>query len=147
MMIQHLYNDGGRLAAGYMNSRVGDCVCRAIAIASGVPYQEVHARLSHENLTQRVTKKGGQRTWTADRGIMTNRKWFKDYMKELGFTWVATMGIGTGCRVHLRTVELPAGRLVVSVSKHVCAVIDGILQDTYDCSREGRRCVYGYWIK
>jgi len=27
------------------------------------------------------------------------------------------------------------------------AVIDGVINDTYDCSREGTRCVYGYWEK
>ena len=39
----------------------------------------------------------------------------------------------------------PPGRLIVSVSRHLCAVIDGVLYDTHDCSRSGTRCVYGYW--
>jgi hypothetical protein len=39
----------------------------------------------------------------------------------------------------------PPGRLVVRLSKHVAAVVDGVLHDTYDCSRGGTRCVYGYW--
>ena len=34
------YNDGGRLEAGY-KGQTGDCVCRAICIATGKPYQEV----------------------------------------------------------------------------------------------------------
>lgn len=55
------------------------------------------------------------------------------------------MGIGTGCRVHLRADELPVGRIIVAVSKHYAAVVDGVLRDTFDCSREGTRCVYGYW--
>jgi hypothetical protein len=59
--------------------------------------------------------------------------------------WTATMLIGSGCKVHLRSGELPSGRLIVAVSKHLCAVIDGVLHDTHDCSRGGRRCVYGYW--
>jgi len=25
-------------------------------------------------------------------------------------------------------------------------VIDGVLHDTHDCSRDGTRCVYGYWL-
>lgn len=29
--------------------------------------------------------------------------------------------------------------------KHVCAVINGVIHDTFDSSREGSRCVYGYW--
>jgi len=36
---------------------------------------------------------------TAARGINVGRKWFKDYMRWLGFEWVPTMKIGSGCKV------------------------------------------------
>ena len=139
--------DGGRRAAGF-KSGMGDCVARSIAIASLVPYQEVYARLAAGNCLQRRGKRPskGANLHSASHGINTNRKWFKDYMRELGFTWVPTMGIGTGCKVHLRKSELPAGRLVVAVSKHYTAVIDGVICDTHDPSRGGTRCVYGYWV-
>lgn len=55
------------------------------------------------------------------------------------------MGIGTGCRVHLRPDELPRGRLVVKLSRHITAVIDGVVYDTHDPTRGGTRCVYGYY--
>lgn len=32
-------------------------------------------------------------------------------------------------------------------SKHLTCVKDRVLYDTYDCSRDGTRCVYGYWSK
>ena len=57
------------------------------------------------------------------------------------------MFIGKGCKVHLDEKELPGGTLIVSVSKHLTCVKDGILYDTYDCTRGGRRCVYGYYKK
>jgi hypothetical protein len=38
------------------------------------------------------------------------------------------MSIGSGCQVDLRTKELPAGPLIVRLSKHVATVIDGIIQ-------------------
>jgi hypothetical protein len=41
--------------------------------------------------------------------------------------------------------ELPQGALLVKVSKHLTAVIDGVIHDTHDCSRGGTRCVYGYF--
>ena len=82
---------------------------------------------------------------TADRGIFTESVLFKRYMAALGFTWVPTMQIGSGCRVHLRTSDLPKGRIIVRVTRHLAAVIDGVLHDTHDCSRGGTRCVYGYW--
>ena len=141
-----IYNDGGRKETGY-KGKTGDCVCRAIAIVTGKPYQEIYDTLAKGNATQRKTKKGSKHTGrlTASLGINTKRKWFNDYMLSLGFTWVPTMKIGSGCKVHLRENELPSGKLVVNVSKHFTAVIDGTINDTYDCSRDGNRCVYGYF--
>ena len=66
-------------------------------------------------------------------------------MAELGFVWTPTMAIGQGCTVHLRADELPKGNLIVSVSSHFVAMIDGVIHDTHDPSRQGTRCVYGYW--
>jgi hypothetical protein len=68
-------------------------------------------------------------------------------MKSMGWKWIPTMFIGKGCKVHLKAEELPMGRLIVNVSKHITCVIDGVINDTYDCSRNGTRCVYGYFIK
>jgi hypothetical protein len=140
------YNDGGRSAAGYKGN-AGDCVCRAVAIAAELPYQQVYAQLAAGNATQHRSKHTPKKGRTAAAGISTSRKWFKNYMKSLGFEWVPTMGIGTGCKVHLVEGELPMGRLVVSVSKHMTTVIDGDIHDTYDPSRGGERCVYGYYHK
>ena len=142
------YNDGGRSEAGY-KGHTGDCVARAICIASGRPYQEVYDLLAEGNATQKRGKrerasKAGKKT--ASKGISTKRKWFSDYMESLGFEWVPTMQVGQGCKVHLRASELPMGRLVVNVSKHFTTMIDGVINDTYDCSRNGQRCVYGYYI-
>ena len=139
-----VYNDGGREAAGY-KGRAGDCVCRAVAIAAQLPYQEVYNRLAEGNASQRKSKRTGKQPRSARNGIYTTRKWFNDYMRELGFVWTPTMQIGSGCQVHLKADELPSGRLVCNVSRHSVAVIDGVINDTYDCSREGTRCVYGYW--
>jgi hypothetical protein len=85
---------------------------------------------------------------SADNGVNVSRKWFKDYMTSLGFVWVPTMAIGQGTKVHLKNGELPArGRLVVQLSRHMCAVVNGVVHDTYNPDREGTRCVYGYWRK
>ena len=141
MTFQH--NDGGRAAAGFKGT-AGDCVARAVAIASGRPYAEVYARLAEGTGSQRAGKKG-KRSASARNGINVTRKWFKDLMVEWGFVWVPTMTIGSGCKVHLRADELPAGRLVVSVSGHYTTMIDGVINDTWNPDRGGNRCVYGYW--
>jgi len=143
--MQWIKDDGGRASAGYKGS-AGDCVCRSIAIASGLPYAEFYDRLARETGSQRAGKRG-KCAASARNGVNTRRKWFKDYMSELGFRWMPTMKIGQGCTVHLRDGELPVGRLVVAVSGHMTAVIDGVIHDTHDCSRDGTRCVYGYYTR
>jgi hypothetical protein len=143
--MQHVYNDGGRKAAGWKGD-AGDCVVRAVAIATQQPYQTVYDRLSEGVRTQRKSKRSRVKS-SARNGVSTRRQWFTNYMEGLGWEWVATMGIGTGCKVHLRAEELPGGRLIVNVSRHLVAVIDGVIHDTFDPSREGTRCVYGYWRK
>lgn len=146
-MTHFKFNDGGRSEAGFKGT-AGDCVCRAIAIATGKPYAEIHEALSNGNATQRLSKwQKKKRGQTADNGINTNRKWFSDYMKSLGFVWKPTMLIGQGCKVHLKSDELPSGTIICALSKHLTCVIDGIINDTHDPSRDGTRCVYGYYFK
>lgn len=150
-----MFDDGGRAQAGFKGF-AGDCVARAVAIASGRPYAEVYCRLADGQGGQRATKRTKKKPRSARNGINVKRKWFKDYMAELGFVWVPTMKIGSGCTTRLLAGELPKGRLVVSVSRHYTAVIDGVIHDTDDPTRatifdEGgvmkmsHRCVYGYW--
>ncbi len=143
MKLPFHYNDGGRAAAGFKGD-AGDCVTRAVTIATGLPYMQVYEALSTGSRTQRLTKRSRAKASARD-GVNTTRKWFKDYMAGLGWKWTPTMGIGTGCKVHLTGGELPTGRLIVNVSKHMVAVIDGVAQDTFDPSRGGKRCVYGYY--
>jgi hypothetical protein len=144
--MKYVKHDGGRAAAGF-KGEAGDCVARSLAIVTGLPYAEVHYALACGTGTQRRSSRTGKRGFTAERGINTGRKWFKDYMASLGFHWTPTMGIGQGCKVHLRDGELPMGRLLVSVSKHSTAVVDGVIYDTHNPDRGGNRCVYGYWSK
>lgn len=145
-MIEFKYNDGGR--SKYFRGNGGDCVARAIAIAANKDYREVYDALADGNARQPKGKEDKFKTGkkTALHGINTNRKWFKDLMQSWGFKWVPTMKIGQGCKTHLKADELPKGNIICSVSKHYAAVIDGVLNDIFDCSRGGTRCVYGYWI-
>jgi hypothetical protein len=140
--IKYQYDDGGRAHAGYKGT-TGDCSVRAVAIAAGLPYQQVYDDLNM--LANDERPRGNKKRSNARTGV--HRKTTSRYLERIGFEWVPTMGIGTGCKVHLKADELPSGPLVVSVSKHLAAVIDGVLHDNHDSSRDGTRCVYGYWQK
>jgi hypothetical protein len=141
-MARHFqFDDGGRAAAGY-SGKAGDCVVRAIAIATGWPYQQVYDLVNRAAVHERT---GKRKRGVSNARTGVYRTSIRRVMKTLGWAWTPTMQIGSGCTVHLRADELPPGRLVVSVSKHLTAVIDGVIHDTHDCSRRGKRCVYGYW--
>jgi len=141
-------NDGGRKAAGF-KGKAGDCVVRSIAIATGISYQKVYQDLydanekfrikSRSKLAKNLIKKNDSPRTGTHRAVL------KKYLKQLGWKWTPTMFIGQGCKVHLKKEELPNDTLIVSCSKHITVVINGVLNDTYDCSRNGTRCVYGYW--
>ena len=136
-------NDGGRKAAGF-KGKTGDCACRAVAIATGMDYRAAYDLLNQYAASEKASKRRRGKS-NARTGYHTHT--FKKIMADLGWQWVPTMGIGTGCTVHMRADELPAGRIIVNLSRHFAAVIDGVLHDTYDCTRGGTRCVYGYWHK
>ena len=136
-----VFDDGGRAAAGY-KGLTRDCACRAIAIAARLPYQHVYDALNEIAEDEKITKRRKRRS-SARTGV--HKDTARKYLESLGWRWVPTMAIGQGCTVHLRPDELPSGRLIVKVSRHLVAVIDGVMRDTYDCSRDGDRCVYGYY--
>lgn len=139
--MKYVYNDGGRTAAGYKGS-TEDCVCRAIAIATGTPYEQVYKELTMlpKSMRQTVNVRGNHPRTGMKRFV------YEQYLKKLGWVFVPTMKIGEGCKVHLRDGELPTeGNIICRLSRHLCAVVDGVIQDTNDPSRNGTRCVYGYY--
>ncbi len=160
-------DDGGRANEGYSGS-TGDCVTRSIAIATGRPNQEVYDALNALSSRERIGKRK-KKISNARTGVYKNT--YRPFMESIGWEWVPTMHIGSGCKVHLLDGELPTGKLVVSLSRHMTCVIDGVIHDTYDPQREiavfepdhgqelkanqgrnqngiytiQRRCVYGYF--
>jgi hypothetical protein len=137
-----IYDDGGRKDSGFVGS-TGDCVTRAISIATKKPYIEVYNdinKLCNSNQFRKVKGNSSSRT-----GVY--KRVYKKYLEDFGFKWKPLMLIGQGCKVHLKADELPKGTIICSVSKHLVTVIDGVIHDTHDCSRNGTRCVYGYYWK
>jgi len=143
-------DDGGRSAAGY-KGKAGDCVIRSIAIVTGMNYQKVYQDLYNANENFRISSKTKLARSLKKKNDSprtgTHRAVLKKYLEKLGWKWTPTMFIGQGCKVHLKKEELPNGILIVSCSKHITVVKNGVLHDTYDCSRNGTRCVYGYWTQ
>ena len=164
--IRFVRNDGGRKAAGYVGL-TRDCGVRALAIAvfgaepdwQGIEHvgsadayrRAVDLVLRYAKTERKKRGKSAKASRSSTRGGIygkTMRRIMADpEIEALGWRWRSTMAIGGGCTTHLRADELPAGRLLVVVSKHFTTVIDGVIHDTYDPSRKGTRCVYGFWYK
>lgn len=125
------YNDGGR-SKYFTASKVGDCVTRAIAIAKGIDYKDAYMEIKHIV------------GYSPRNGVY--KKDTKKVMEHFGGVWVPCSGIGVKNKTHLNSAEMPLqGRLIAQVTKHLTCILDGVINDTYDPSRNGTRMVYGYW--
>jgi hypothetical protein len=140
-----VYNNGGHVAASG-----GGCVPRAIAIATGKPYREVYEALvaaTHKYVRRWprsmvagwIKRSRGGRSFDPERGCYDTI--YDSYLKSLGWQYTPTKDRN----IHLRADELPSGRLIVRVHRHLVAVIDGAIHDTFDSGGAGRRPVYGYY--
>lgn len=124
--------DGGR-SKYFKGKNVGDCVARAITLATNGDYKEVY---------DTIKKVSGR---TARNGV--TKKDTREVMEYFGFKWKPLMDIGSGCNTHLREDELPSGTIICKLSGHVVCVKDRVIYDSFDSQRNGQRCVYGYWYK
>lgn len=139
-----IYDDGGR-SKYFKAENVRDCVTRAICNATGKDYMEVYKAINEMAKGEKTSRHRGGKRSSSRNGVF--KETWKKYLKDLGWVWHPTMNIGSGCKVHLKADELPQGTLIVSVTHHLTCVKDGVLFDTYDCSRDETRCVYGYFTQ
>jgi hypothetical protein len=140
----YTHTDGGRAAAGFKGS-ASDCATRALALAAEIPYREAYNLINEYAAAEKPSRRRRGKS-SARTGVhaLTLGK----LLADRGWRWTATTAIGSGMTVHVRPDELPSsGRLILRLSRHYAAWIDGELHDDHDSSRDGKRGVYGYWHK
>ena len=155
--MQFTYNDGGR-SKHFKAEHVGDCVTRAIAIATQRDYKEVYDRLNEMAKKESLKHHRGHKRSNSRNGVF--KETWKRYLKEIGWVHHKTCEIGSRSdKVKFVDGSLPEeGRLIVQLSRHLTCLVDGVINDTYDCSKKeyydresgdlvtnDERCVYGYW--
>ena len=151
------YNDGGR-SKYFKANNVGDCVTRAIAIATGRDYKEVYDTLNEMAKKESTKKHRGHKRSQSRNGVF--KETWKRYLAQAGWVHVSTCVIGSrNSKVKFVDGALPEkGTYIVQLSRHLTTLIDGVINDTYDCSKKqyydwesgdlmtnDERCVYGYW--
>ena len=133
-------NDGGR--SKYFKGKSGDCVCRAIAIATNKDYLEVYNELNKLAKNEKTKNHYENKRSSARNGVF--KETWKLYLEQLGYKRVPTMFIGSGCQVRIEDFADKKGTYIVSVARHLTCIIDGVINDTWNCS-DSKTCVYGYY--
>ena len=67
-------------------------------------------------------------------------------LKSLGWRWASTTRPSKRTSARLLAKDLPPGRIIVVLARHICTIVDGVIYDTHDPSAKGSRPVYGYWL-
>lgn len=131
--MEWIYDTGGR-EKYYKALRVKDCVTRAIAIATGMDYQETYKTLKKYN--------NGE---SPRNGVYTIV--YSKMLEDLGWEYISCSDDGNET-VYLRDGELPTeGVIICRIERHAVAIVDGVIHDTFNSAGDGSKKVYGYWKK
>lgn len=148
-------NDGGRYDTGrHTEKHAGDCVARAIAIASGKDYDLVWNALARRKTSRRRYACGviSSDEITADHGV--SRKVYKPYLSRIGFDAVFKVAPRQR-RITISQAYKRFGDGVAQVQRtgkarkqggHMVAVQGGAIHDIFDCGEQDYR-VIEYWVK
>lgn len=124
------WNDGGRAACGFVGL-AGDCVTRAISIATGVVYRDVYEQLG---VLCEKSPRSGVRIDVANT-YLAERNWQRHSRLDQPFDPKA----------------LPMGKVIVHLSKkeerssHFCTVMDRVVHDTWDASEDDDYFIHAFW--
>ena len=119
MMIDYIYDDGGREATGY-RGQASDCVARALAVLTERSYKECYTDLAQAN-----ARAGGKRS--ARNGIR-NQVYTEVFLAH----GLIKISPGKGSRLTYTEAHHRYGNCIVKTTHHLAALIDGALHDTFD---------------
>jgi len=159
MELKFKYNDGGR--SKYFKGEAGDCVTRAIAIATGEDYINVYNDLF--NLTKDYAKskktKVAKQINSRANGSSPRNGIYKDiyqkYLLDRGWKYISLLKFGSKERTKLDQLT-HLDNIIVSIPRHIMSMKKGVVNDIGDTrysyweNREVKkavRTVNGYFIK
>ena len=130
-MIGYSHDDGGRAAAGFKGS-AGDCVVRAIAILTREPYPHIYRRMASAMKQAGYSASGDgyrQKPRAGARPTISCRKVQNLVKVSYGLRRV---NLGRGPRPTYTEAWVLHGNCLVGTTKHISAIIDKTLRDTFD---------------
>lgn len=134
MEAKWIWHDGGRAGAGFVGS-TGDCVVRAITIATGKEYREVYDAI--HSATGESPRQGA------------SIQHYEKFLTDLGFECVQCES-----PTKLRFMGELLGNVVLRFHPegksrkrgHLCTMVDGTIYDTWDPQFENCYVVDRYWL-
>ena len=128
-MLDYQYDDGGRRAAGYKGS-ASDCVVRAIAIAAGIEYKAVYREVARRFKAEGYRASGNFAATGKRRSLNQKTKVHiqREVFEAFGFERLSCSGEKP---TYTEAYE-QYGDCIVKTAKHVVAVKDGVLHDTFN---------------
>lgn len=129
--MEFIWDDGGRAASGFVGI-TGDCVTRAIAIATGTAYRAVYAELG--KASNKSPRKGIPVDVASE--YLTARNWTAEEAGQQLFC----------------AERLPKGVVIVHLGKenersqHLCTVVDHVIYDTWNAADDDDYLIFQYWV-
>lgn len=131
MLIGYACDDGGRSDAGFRGD-TGDCAVRAIAILTRTPYAVVYRRMAACMRAAGYAASGNAYRQRPRHGLKPaiSARNLQDLVKtSFGLSRVM---LPRGPRPTYSEAWVLHGDCIVGTAKHVCAIVDGDLRDTFD---------------
>jgi len=130
--ISYIYNDAGRKQN--KPSERNDCTVRALAISTNTDY-----KMAHDFLKERGRK--------CRKPFLFPKKRSDDYALGYEFVWKSFPLVKGKKRMSPErfAIEFSKDVYICKTVKHVYAVVNGVINDTYKTGWHNGRCVYGCW--
>ena len=132
--MKFIKNNGGRenyFPVNLKKDRTNDCVIRSIAIATQIDYIKVRDDLFD------LAKEQGR--------MPNDQKCYETYLSSLGWIKCRPFRKLDGRKYRLKNVPVyDTINYIFQTSKHLCAVVNGELNDTWDCRPW---CANSYYMK
>ncbi len=133
-----VYNSGGYEKD---KNQLPNCpYTRAISVATGMDYKDCYMLIN-----KYIEEEGYDELYIQNCRQEIVKTVIKKILADLNIQNCWRSKFSQGCIIHLKKEELPLGTIIVQISKGLTTLIDGVIQDIYDPSRDGTRCVYSIW--
>ena len=128
-MLRYERNDGGRKDSGRRGT-AGDCLVRAIAIITGLPYGDVYRRCAAMYAAAGYKRSGNAGALGRKRkGQRSVNRVQDDILHAFGFRRAA---LPTGSKPTYSEALAQYGACIARTTRHFAALKDGALQDSFD---------------